>query len=224
MARDEFPERVKRALAARAGYLCSRPECRASTIGPGDGPTGIINVGEAAHITAASSDGPRYDPSLTPEQRRSIDNGIWLCSSCADMVDHSPRGFSTSHLRAWRHQAEEEGLRRLGQAAAGENLPAQRFSDGELTLLATAAATTTGEIILLNTQQTGDFIRVGAEDFYDPDDAAFGAAYVEALESLLGRRPTRLVRHEGGQLYKLTGSGFKLGRALLGRWPRDSLA
>ncbi len=224
MPRDEFLERVKRALAARAGYLCSRPECRASTIGPGDGSTGIVNVGEAAHITAASPDGPRYDRSLTPEQRRSIDNGIWLCSSCADMVDHAPQGFSTSQLRAWKHQAEEEASRRVGQAAATENLPVQKFSDEELALLATAAATRTGEIILLNTQQSGDFVRVGVENFYDPEDAAFGAAYVEALESLLGRRPTRLVRHEGGQLYKLTGSGFKLGRALVGRWPRDSLA
>src|SRR5262245_52269887 len=104
MPRDEFPEKVKRALAARAGFLCSNPECRASTIGPGDGAAGIVMIGRAAHITAAAPGGPRYDASLTPGERRAIGNGVWLCASCADRVDDAPHRFSEAQLRAWKQQ------------------------------------------------------------------------------------------------------------------------
>lgn len=93
-------------------------------------------------------------------------------------------------------------------------MPDQRFSDEELAILAAAAATPTGEIDLMNTGQGGDLVRAGLENFDDAEDGAVAAAHVEALECLVGRR---LVRHVGGQLYRLTGSGFKLGRAVLGR-------
>jgi hypothetical protein len=73
---DDFPESVKRVLASRAGSLCSRPECRAWTSGPQDDPGKALNVGVAAHITAASPGGPRYDPGLLPEQRSAAENGI----------------------------------------------------------------------------------------------------------------------------------------------------
>ena len=213
MARDEFPDKVKRALAARAGYLCPRPGCETSTIGPGDGPAGIINIGKASHITAASPGGPRFDGSLTSEQRSDINNGIWLCSSCSDLVDDAPQMYAVGQLRGWKHQAEQKAARRVGLAAVAERIPDERFSDEELAILAAAASTPTGEIYLMNTQQTGDFVRAGVENFYDAEDGAVGAGHVEGLEALLGRR---LVRHESRQLYRLTGSGFKLGRAVLG--------
>ena len=76
---DDFSEPVKRNLALRAGGLCSNPECRASTSGPQDDPAKAVNVGVAAHITAASPGGPRYDANLAPEERSSSSNGIWLC-------------------------------------------------------------------------------------------------------------------------------------------------
>src|SRR5437867_7793805 len=88
MARDEFPRLVAERLAKRAAYLCSRPDCRKVTIGPSEeSPESVATLGRAAHITAASPGGPRYDSSRTPEQRASIENGIWLCANCADLVD-----------------------------------------------------------------------------------------------------------------------------------------
>jgi hypothetical protein len=72
---DDFTPRTKRLLAHRVGYVCSNPECRAPTSGPCLEPDKIVTAGDAAHITAASPTGPRYDPSLTPEERRSYDNG-----------------------------------------------------------------------------------------------------------------------------------------------------
>lgn len=77
--RDEFPPSVKEELAKRVGYLCSNPACRQPTSGPQSKPSGTVNIGVTAHITAASPDGPRYDASLSSEERKAASNGIWLC-------------------------------------------------------------------------------------------------------------------------------------------------
>jgi hypothetical protein len=209
--RDDFSQRVNRALAARAGYQCCRPGCRAPTSGPGLSPAAVINLGKAAHITAASPGGPRYDASLTTEARADIANGIWLCSICADLVDKDTSEFTVEKLLLWKRFAEREASERLGHAVTGERVEGRQLSSEEINIL--AAAGKAGDIYLLETQQ-GDLVRAGIEDFYDPDDPAFAAAYVEALESLVERR---LVRYKSGQLYNLTGSGFKLARAVVGR-------
>lgn len=73
--RDDFSAATKELLAKRVGYRCSNPDCRQPTSGPQEDPSKAINVGVAAHITAASPDGPRFDPSLTPEQRSSTEVG-----------------------------------------------------------------------------------------------------------------------------------------------------
>jgi hypothetical protein len=66
-------------------------------------------VGEAAHITAAAPGrgARRYDATLTPERRRSIDNGIWLCATCARMIDRDAVLFTVKLLREWKRSAEE---------------------------------------------------------------------------------------------------------------------
>ena len=71
--RDDFSAPTKDALARRVGLHCSNPACWQITSGPADDPRRAVSVGVAAHITAASPDGPRYDPGLTPEQRGGID-------------------------------------------------------------------------------------------------------------------------------------------------------
>jgi len=85
--RDDFPKRTIDILAKRVGQRCSNPDCLRPTSGPHTEPSKSVVVGVAAHITAASAGGPRYDAGLSPEQRRSIDNGIWLCQTCAKLVD-----------------------------------------------------------------------------------------------------------------------------------------
>ncbi|MFN4151499.1 MAG: hypothetical protein ACK4IX_11195, partial [Candidatus Sericytochromatia bacterium] len=78
--RDEFKASVVRALGERVGFICSFPGCKISTIGPhSTGQSKSIIVGEASHITAASPQGPRFDKNMTPEERSSINNGIWMC-------------------------------------------------------------------------------------------------------------------------------------------------
>jgi hypothetical protein len=111
--RDDFSTATKELLAKRVGYQCSNPECRQPTSGPQDDPTKAINIGVAAHITAASPDGPRFDPSLTPGQRSAPENGIWLCQTCGKLVDNDQSRYSVSTLREWKRLAEASAVRAL---------------------------------------------------------------------------------------------------------------
>ena len=111
--RDDFSLKTKGLLAKRVANRCSNPGCRQLTSGPQEDPTKVVNIGVAAHITAASADGPRFDPSLTPDERRSVENGIWLCQSCAKLVDNDPIRYGADVLRQWKVLAEESAAREL---------------------------------------------------------------------------------------------------------------
>lgn len=111
--RDEFTIGIKEELAKRVGYLCSNPGCRQSTSGPQSTPVGTVNIGVAAHITAASPGGPRYDDSLSSEERGSSDNGIWLCQICAKLVDSDQSRYTVDKLREWKSDAEGAAARAL---------------------------------------------------------------------------------------------------------------
>lgn len=113
--RDDFSEEVKKAVAARVAHRCSRPSCRAATSGPQLTPSKFVNIGVAAHITAAAPGGPRYDPTLIPKERKSNENAIWLCQNCGKLVDNDASRFTVGELRRWKREAEEEALSRVGK-------------------------------------------------------------------------------------------------------------
>jgi len=119
--RDDFPIAVKELLAKRVAYHCSNPGCRHVTSGPQEDPTRVVNIGVAAHITAASPDGPRFDPSLTAEQRSSAQNGIWLCQSCGKLVDNDKLRYTVAVLRDWKIAAEAAATRDLERPRTGGN-------------------------------------------------------------------------------------------------------
>jgi len=122
--RDDFTEDVKRALAQRVANRRSNPECGAVTSGPQIDPAKAVNVGVAAHLTAASPGGPRYDDALTPAQRGHASNGLWLCQTCAKRIDSDPVRFTSELLREWRARAEAAADAELGKsnAASGEGI------------------------------------------------------------------------------------------------------
>ena len=122
--RDEFRKPTIEEIAKRAGNLCSNPECQRPTFGPKEGEEGYINVGVASHITAAAPGGPRYDSSLTSEERRHQLNGIWLCQIHAHLIDTDERAFPVETLRRWKSTAEGCRFRQIVtlQAAQGTGL------------------------------------------------------------------------------------------------------
>ena len=104
--RDDFDNKTKEQLAKRVGFRCSNPECKHSTIGPKSG-GGSNTTGVAAHITAASPGGPRYDSILNEVERKSIHNGIWLCQNCAKIIDNDTKLYTVMRLIMWKNSAEE---------------------------------------------------------------------------------------------------------------------
>ncbi len=123
MPRDDFSKVTKDVLARRVGLRCSNPTCRAPTSGPHSDASKSINLGVAAHITAAASGGPRFDPSASSEDRASIENAIWLCQNCAKLIDTDAQAYSSSTLYRWKVAAEGEALRGMGAPQHSEFFP-----------------------------------------------------------------------------------------------------
>lgn len=117
--RDDFSRPTKDLLAKQAGHRCAHPNCGKPTSGANESGTDAINIGVAAHITAASAGGPRYDHALTSEQRRDASNGIWLCQDHAHAIDVDDSGFSAETLRTWKRQAEGRSFRALMSGMSG---------------------------------------------------------------------------------------------------------
>lgn len=136
MARDDFVGAIKEVLAKRVAYRCSNPSCRSVTSGPHSDASRAINLGVAAHIAAASSGGPRFDDRQTPEERRSIENAVWLCQRCAKLVDSDVVTFPVGTLKSWKVTAEAEILRSIGvqsdvnypQPSTSQHVPVPRIA------------------------------------------------------------------------------------------------
>ncbi len=140
--RDEFTEKTKRQIAKRAGWLCSDPSCRRPTIGSNSDGDNEINLGTAAHICAAAPDGPRYDRNQTREQRRSPDNGIWMCKLHGTAVDAKDSTFTVELLRQWKAQAQKDSLRRVLYNDLPHGSAVQAPNEAELSARLRAATAT----------------------------------------------------------------------------------
>ena len=104
--RDDFSKKTIDTLCKRVNGICSNPGCNSGTLAAASEPDKVINTGVAAHICAAAPGGPRYDAKMTSEQRSSVDNGIWLCQSCAKKIDSDEKKFTVELLHSWKIQAE----------------------------------------------------------------------------------------------------------------------
>jgi hypothetical protein len=109
--RDEFSRATQLKLERRAGGVCSI--CLATTTGANADGSGEITVGTAAHICAAALGGPRYDPRMSPEERSSADNGIWLCRNHGDAIDDDETYYTVERLRRLKHEAEQASWHRV---------------------------------------------------------------------------------------------------------------
>ena len=112
--RDNFSEKTRRILRERVGGKCSNPSCKRETCGPSDSEDRSLILGEAAHIRAAAPGGPRYDASMSAEERMHISNGIWLCRDCARLIDINASSYSVETLMAWKEEAEKRQRKYLG--------------------------------------------------------------------------------------------------------------
>lgn len=127
MSRDDFPESVKRVLAVRAAHFCSNPSCRKLTAGPHSNPEKALQTGHAAHIHAASAGGPRFRSNQTKAERRGVENGIWMCRECGDLVDKDEEKYPSDLLRKWKFN-HEESLSEIRTAGYSKSIELMRAS------------------------------------------------------------------------------------------------
>lgn len=118
--RDNFAKPVVKMMRDRVAGRCSNPDCRVPTLAP-SGKDQINNTGVGAHIHAASKGGSRYDPNMTIEERKSIHNGLWLCSNCAAKIDRDDERYPAELLHAWKALAEDTALREQGKKLPAES-------------------------------------------------------------------------------------------------------
>lgn len=111
--RDDFIKKDKELLAKRVSYRCSNPKCRRVTIGANSNHKKSTNIGVAAHICAASSGGPRYDDTMSSEERKSINNGIWLCQECSVLIDKDPELYPVNLLMKWKKESEDKSIKAI---------------------------------------------------------------------------------------------------------------
>ena len=127
--RDDFPRQTITEIAKGVGFRCSNPECGRPTVGANEAQDGLITIGVAAHICAASPGGPRYSATQTAEIRRGKDNGIWLCQSCGKIVDDDSEKFTVEVLTAWKRRAQTRAFRELvAPSVAASTEEADRIS------------------------------------------------------------------------------------------------
>lgn len=140
--RDDFSQATKNRLAKQARYHCSNPSCRKLTSAPTSNGSKEVNIGVAAHICAAAPGvgARRYRADMTPKQRKSDENGIWLCQDCAKAIDSDDPIFTEAFLHTWKQKHSEDMWRSIiDKHAFGPTMP-PTFSEISARLQKAAAA------------------------------------------------------------------------------------
>ena len=131
--RDNFTEETKNKRGKRVAWHCARPGCVAPTVSATADGKGVITLGRAAHITAAALGGLRYDVRLSQAERRSGDNGIWLCGECANLIDADDAPFTEHTIREWKRNAQKRAWAELvlshTQSGHGSPFGAEEITD-----------------------------------------------------------------------------------------------
>lgn len=210
---DDFSLRTKTKLARRVNYNCSNPDCGRPTSGPtSDTSDGTVSIGVAAHITAASKGGPRFDSAMTSAERSSIQNGIWLCQNCGTIIDRDPARFPASLLEGWKAATEEKCRTDLGNRYP--NIAAEDFdSDQEAAqqdILLGALEGHEGNMIVFGDLNGWDVVTIIGENY---NTSQFERSLF--VQSMLDLLDLGLARKRGtDRAYELTFKGLKKAHSL----------
>ncbi|AMY26280.1 hypothetical protein CH262_03190 [Rhodococcus sp. 05-2255-1e] len=119
-ARDPVPKAQEKVVIARSGNKCAYPGCGLElTIDPKSDEDQPKATGKVAHIAGASPNGPRYDSTMTPKQRGSADNLVYLCSPHHDAIDFQ-LGYHTRDFLIEAKQTHELAVARAVRNGLGK--------------------------------------------------------------------------------------------------------
>ena len=135
--RHNFSKSIINAIRMRAAFICSNPSCKKMTVG------GAVNdeektvcLGVVSHIIAASPNGPRSDESVDPNYIKSIDNGIYLCTTCSHKIDkNNGIDYPTTLLHSWKKEHEQwvqENLNKSITEQSSSNIYYGASSSGQI--------------------------------------------------------------------------------------------
>lgn len=133
--RHDFLQSTVQRLRDRAGNVCSFPDCSVHTHGAAFTGDKAVGVGVACHIKAAAPGGPRYDREQSREERRHINNGIWMCQTHSKLVDADDSAYSVETLHQWKQQAEERSNRLINQKSFTEGEVKAAVEEGAISVL-----------------------------------------------------------------------------------------
>ncbi len=211
---DDFSKSIKESLARRVGFKCSNPKCRRVTSGPSSESTdGTVNIGVAAHITAASPGGARFDSSMPSAVRSSIENAIWCCQVCGKLVDDDESKYTVTVLKGWKETAEYEAANDLEtRSVQATREECEEVLAAQQDILLGALEGHAGNMIVFGERNGWDVVSLVGEHYCTSQDER--ALYVEAMVQLLD---TGLARRRGtGIAYELTYQGLKQAKLVSG--------
>lgn len=85
---------------------CATPNCHNSL----EARDNLTIIAKICHIEAASTDGPRYNPNMTDDERRDFNNLILLCDECHSIIDNknNENKYPVELLKAWKRDHEDK--------------------------------------------------------------------------------------------------------------------
>lgn len=105
--RSDLPDPERNLLFANSGNECAFPRCATVLVKVGQGADKAVNLGQAAHIVAASRQGPRGGSPLSDYERDTrASNRILLCPTHHAEVDKQPLIFTVEVLRQMKEDHE----------------------------------------------------------------------------------------------------------------------
>lgn len=109
-ARD-YTRTTLRRLDTLSGNECTAPDCDNRFIAR----DGQSIVSKICHIEAASSEGPRFNPNMTDDERRDFNNLILLCDECHTIIDNKENEdkFPVKLLKEWKDNHHSKIIQRL---------------------------------------------------------------------------------------------------------------
>lgn len=102
----QYKQSTVRRLDTLSGNECAEPTCTRKLVSV-DGSSIISKI---CHIEAASENGPRYNASMTEDERRGFDNLILLCDEHHTIIDNSDnvKNYPVELLKLWKTNHEKK--------------------------------------------------------------------------------------------------------------------
>lgn len=128
--RQYKPTTIRR-LDTMSGNRCAAPSCNNPLIAKDDGKSILSKI---CHIEAASSNGPRYNPNMSDDERRHFNNLILLCDACHIIIDNkeNEQTCTVTVLKTWKKNHESIQEQKLSSNPSFLNIVVEAIINTDL--------------------------------------------------------------------------------------------